>query len=52
MEPLYKKYITRSKRYAAHDEQNRCKIGDVVRIRECRPISKRKHWEVLAEPSD
>jgi small subunit ribosomal protein S17 len=51
MEPLYKKYITRSKRYAAHDEQNRCKIGDVVRIRECRPISKRKRWEVLAEAS-
>jgi small subunit ribosomal protein S17 len=52
MEPLYKKYITRSKRYAAHDEQNRCKIGDVVRIRECRPISKRKRWEVLAETSE
>jgi small subunit ribosomal protein S17 len=52
MEPLYKKYITRSKRYAAHDEQNRCKIGDVVRIRECRPISKRKRWEVLAEASE
>ena len=51
MEPLYKKYITRSKRYAAHDEQNRCKIGEVVRIRECRPISKRKRWEVLAEAS-
>ena len=52
MEPLYKKYITRSKRYPAHDEQNRCKIGDVVRIRECRPISKRKRWEVLAETSE
>jgi small subunit ribosomal protein S17 len=52
MEPLYKKYITRSKRYAAHDEQNRCKIGDVVHIRECRPISKRKRWEVLAETSE
>ena len=32
-EPLYKKYITRSKKYAAHDEQNRCKVGDIVRIR-------------------
>ena len=52
MEPVYKKYITRSKRYAAHDEQNRCKIGDVVRIRECRPISKRKRWEVLAETAE
>ena len=51
-EPLYKKYITRSKKYAAHDEQNRCKIGDIVRIRECRPISKRKCWEVLGETAD
>ena len=49
MQPLYKKYITRSKKYAAHDEDNRCKIGDVVRIRECRPLSKRKCWEVLAD---
>lgn len=48
-EPLYKKYITRSKKYAAHDEDNRCKIGDQVRIRECRPLSKRKSWEVLAD---
>jgi len=48
-EPLYKKYITRSKKYAAHDEDNRCKIGDLVRIRECRPLSKRKCWEVLAD---
>jgi small subunit ribosomal protein S17 len=48
-EPMYKKYITRSKKYAAHDEQNRCKIGDIVRIQECRPISKRKCWEVLGD---
>jgi small subunit ribosomal protein S17 len=48
-EPLYKKYITRSKKYAAHDEDNRCKTGDVVRIQECRPISKRKCWEVLGD---
>ncbi len=47
MHPIYKKYITRSKKYAAHDEANRFKVGDVVEIRECRPISKRKHWEVL-----
>jgi small subunit ribosomal protein S17 len=50
MHPLYKKYVNRSKRYAAHDETNRYKIGDVVRIRECRPISKRKHFEVVWEP--
>jgi len=49
MHPIYKKYITRSKKYAAHDENNRFKVGDVVEIRECRPISKRKRWEVLAE---
>ena len=49
MHPIYKKYIKRSKKYAAHDETNACKTGDSVRIRECRPMSKRKHWEVLAE---
>jgi small subunit ribosomal protein S17 len=49
MHPIYKKYIKRSKKYAAHDETNACKTGDVVRIRECRPISKRKHWELLRE---
>ncbi len=47
--PMYKKIIRRSKKYAAHDETNRCKIGDVVTIRECRPISKNKSWEVIAE---
>ncbi|MBF0093740.1 MAG: 30S ribosomal protein S17 [Alphaproteobacteria bacterium] len=52
MHPIYKKFIQRSKKYAAHDEDNRCKIGDVVRIRECRPISKRKSWEVVVEPSE
>jgi len=51
-EPLYKKYITRSKKYAAHDEDNRCKVGDIVRIRECRPLSKRKCWEVLADAAE
>ncbi len=45
---LYKKFIQRSKKYAAHDAENKCKVGDVVRIRECRPISKNKCFEVLA----
>ena len=45
--PLYKKYILRSKNFLAHDEQNACKVGDRVRIRECRPRSKRKCWEVI-----
>lgn len=47
--PLYKKFINRSKKYAAHDENNSCKLGDAVSIRECKPISKRKKWEVIAE---
>jgi small subunit ribosomal protein S17 len=54
MHPVYKKYIMRSKKYAAHDEQNVHKTGDVVRIEESKPISKRKRWIVLpagAEPS-
>ena len=47
MHPLYKKYIRRTKRYAAHDPDNRHKVGDVVRIIECRPMSKTKHFAVL-----
>ncbi|CCZ21543.1 30S ribosomal protein S17 [Acetobacter sp. CAG:977] len=52
MHPIYKKFIRRSKKYAAHDETNQYKIGDVVRIRECRPLSKTKSWEVLADKAD
>ena len=44
--PLYKKYISRNKRYPAHDEQNRCKRGDLVEIVSARPISKTKRWAV------
>jgi small subunit ribosomal protein S17 len=47
MHPLYKKFIRRSKKYAAHDEANLCKVGDAVRIIECPPISKRKTWTVV-----
>ncbi len=47
MHPLYKKFIRRSKKYAAHDEASLCKVGDMVRIEECRPISKRKTWMVV-----
>ena len=47
MHPVYKKFIRRSKRFAAHDEADVCKVGDVVYIRECRPISKSKRWEVV-----
>src|SRR4051794_20401865 len=49
MHPIYKKFIRRSKKYHAHDPLNQFKVGDAVRIRECRPISKTKSWEVLAE---
>ena len=45
--PLYNKIIRRSKRYAAHDEQNKCKVGDTVKIVESKPISKTKRWAVL-----
>jgi small subunit ribosomal protein S17 len=47
MHPVYKKFVTHSKKYAAHDAGNRWHIGDAVRIEESRPISKRKHWVVL-----
>lgn len=49
MHPLYKKFISRSKKYSAHDENNVCKIGDNVKIRECPPISKNKSWEVITD---
>ena len=45
--PVYGKIIRRSKKYHAHDEAGEFKSGDVVRIRECRPISKLKTWEVF-----
>lgn len=49
MHPIYKKYIRKSKRYAAHDEANTFKTGDLVRIIECAPISKSKRWTVVVE---
>lgn len=49
MHPMYRKYIRASKKYAAHDEANRFKEGDQVRIQECRPISKRKCWIVMSD---
>jgi len=49
MHPVYKKFIVSTKKYLAHDETNLIKSGQNVRIRECRPISKRKRWEVIAD---
>ena len=47
-DPVMKKTVRKSKRYHAHDENNSVKIGDMVEIRECRPISKLKSWEVIS----
>jgi small subunit ribosomal protein S17 len=52
MHPVYKKFVTHSKKYTAHDENNSFHVGDVVRIEESRPISKRKCWVVLGGPTD
>ena len=45
--PLYGKYIRRSSKLHAHDEDNACNEGDVVRVTECRPLSKSKNWRVV-----
>ncbi len=45
--PLYKKFIKRSKKYVAHDEKNASNIGDVVKIIEIKPMSKRKKWAIV-----
>ena len=45
--PLYGKRIQRAKKYVAHDEENTCRVGDEVRIRETRPLSKTKRWELV-----
>jgi small subunit ribosomal protein S17 len=45
--PLYNKTIKRTSKFKAHDEENTCQIGDVVRIEETRPMSKTKNWRLL-----
>jgi small subunit ribosomal protein S17 len=45
--PLLKKTVRRSKKYHAHDDGNVAKTGDIVRIKECRPVSKTKSWALL-----
>ena len=45
--PIYKKYIKRSTKVHAHDENNECGLGDVVRVRESKPFSKTKSWALL-----
>ncbi|NPA67706.1 MAG: 30S ribosomal protein S17 [Chlorobi bacterium] len=44
---IYGKFMTKTKKYIAHDEENTCKVGDVVRIAETRPLSKRKKWRLV-----
>ena len=47
MHPLYGKFVKRSKKFFAHDEENTCKMGDLVRIMETRPLSKMKRWRLV-----
>ena len=49
MHPVYKKFILRTKKYHAHDEDNVYKVGQKVKIEECSPISKNKRWRVLVK---
>ena len=45
--PLYKKYVNSSKKYYAHDENNKCEKGDTILIQESKPLSKLKRWKVM-----
>ena len=45
--PIYVKFVSKTKKYHAHDEKNECHIGDTVRIMETRPLSKSKRWRVV-----
>ncbi len=49
--PVLKKTVRKTKKYHAHDAGGECRVGDIVRIRECAPISKTKCWEVVADPA-
>ena len=49
MHPVYKKFVKRSKKFAAHDENNQFKVGDIVKIEESRPYSKTKAWTVIVD---
>jgi small subunit ribosomal protein S17 len=45
--PQYKRYVRRRKKYAIHDEQNQCHVGDTIRFMETRPLSKSKRWRLV-----
>lgn len=48
LHPVFKKFVKRTKKYVAHDGDNKCKIGDTVEIVETKPMSKTKRWKVVA----
>lgn len=52
MHPLYKKYVRKSSKYIAHDEENDYTTGDMVQIQEIKPISKRKRWTVIGKATN
>jgi small subunit ribosomal protein S17 len=45
--PLYGKYVTKTSKFVAHDENNECNVGDIIRIMEVRPLSRRKRWRLI-----
>lgn len=45
--PIYGKFVTKTKKFIAHDEKDECNIGDTVKIMECRPLSKSKRWRLV-----
>ena len=45
--PIYGKFVNKTSKFVAHDEENRCKIGDLVKIMETRPLSKNKAWRLV-----
>jgi small subunit ribosomal protein S17 len=45
--PIYGKFVNKTSKFMAHDEKNECKVGDVVRIMETRPLSKNKNWRLV-----
>ncbi len=47
MHPIYGKFVKKTKKFMAHDETNVCQVGDLVRIMETRPLSKRKRWRLV-----
>lgn len=48
LHPVFKKFVKRTKKYVAHDGENKCSIGDLVQIEETRPMSKTKRWKVVS----